>query len=37
MILDYSRWQQNLIGVIQFDIVYNRDAEMGNLHLLFSL
>jgi hypothetical protein len=28
MILDYSRWQQNLIGVLQFDIEYHSDAEM---------
>lgn len=28
MTLDYSRWQQNLIGVLQFDIVYHPDAEM---------
>ena len=26
--LDYSRWQQNLIGVLQFDVVYHPDAEM---------
>lgn len=24
MSLDYSRWQQNLIGVLQADIVYNQ-------------
>ncbi|PSN30263.1 Protein wntless [Blattella germanica] len=28
MTLDYSRWQQNLIGVLQFDIEYHEDAEM---------
>jgi hypothetical protein len=28
MTLDYSRWQQNLIGVLQFDIEYYSDAEM---------
>lgn len=28
MTLDYSRWQQNLIGVLQFDIEYHSDAEM---------
>lgn len=26
--LDYSRWQQNLIGVLQFDIEYFPDNEM---------
>lgn len=29
--LDYSRWQQNLIGVLQVDIVYNSQIEIGNL------
>ncbi|KAF4524011.1 hypothetical protein B566_EDAN006305 [Ephemera danica] len=29
IILDYSRWQQNLIGVLQFDILYDPDAEMS--------
>jgi hypothetical protein len=28
--LDFSRWQQNLIGVLQFDIEYHEEAEMGN-------
>lgn len=28
MTLDYSRWQQNLIGVLQFDVEYHPDAEM---------
>ena len=28
MALDYSRWQQNLIGVLQFDIEYHSVAEM---------
>ena len=28
MTLSYSRWQQNLIGVLQFDVEYNSDAEM---------
>lgn len=28
MILDYSRWQQNLIGVLQFDIEYHPGYEM---------
>ncbi|XP_063228151.1 protein wntless [Bacillus rossius redtenbacheri] len=29
-ILDYSRWQQNLMGVLQFDIEYQTDMEMAN-------
>ncbi|KAF9423415.1 hypothetical protein HW555_001224 [Spodoptera exigua] len=28
MILDYSRWQQNLIGVLQVDIKYHSQIEM---------
>ncbi|XP_050528030.1 protein wntless [Daktulosphaira vitifoliae] len=28
VILDYSRWQQNLIGVLYFDIVYHPGTEM---------
>ena len=28
MTLEYSRWQQNLIGVLQFDVAYHPDAEM---------
>uniref|UniRef100_A0A1B6KQ46 Protein wntless n=1 Tax=Graphocephala atropunctata TaxID=36148 RepID=A0A1B6KQ46_9HEMI len=28
VILDYSRWQQHLIGVLQFDIAYHPDTEM---------
>ncbi|XP_018896110.1 protein wntless [Bemisia tabaci] len=28
MVLDYSRWQQNLIGVLMFEVVYNPEAEM---------
>lgn len=31
MQLDYSRWQQNLIGVLQVDIVYHSQIEIGNL------
>lgn len=31
MQLDYSRWQQNLIGVLQVDIVYNSQIEIGNM------
>lgn len=27
-ILDYSRWQQNLIGVLQFDIAYHPETEI---------
>ncbi|KAK2724869.1 hypothetical protein QYM36_001367 [Artemia franciscana] len=27
--LDYSRWMQNLIGVLQVDIAYRSDDEMG--------
>ncbi|XP_054280120.1 protein wntless [Macrosteles quadrilineatus] len=27
-VLDYSRWQQHLIGVLQFDIAYHADTEM---------
>ncbi|XP_014486768.1 PREDICTED: protein wntless [Dinoponera quadriceps] len=27
--LDYSRWQQNLIGVLQVDIVYNSQIEIA--------
>ena len=30
MQLDYSRWQQNLIGVLQVDIVYHSQIEIGN-------
>lgn len=26
--LDYSRWQQNLIGVLQFDVAYHSENEM---------
>lgn len=29
--LDYSRWQQNLIGVLQVDIRYNSEVEIGNI------
>jgi len=29
--LDYSRWQQNLIGVLQVDISYTRQVEIGNI------
>lgn len=31
MQLDYSRWQQNLIGVLQVDISYTSHIEIGNL------
>lgn len=31
MQLDYSRWQQNLIGVLQVDIVYHSQIEIGDL------
>lgn len=34
MTLDYSRWQQNLIGVLQFDIEYHSDAEMEERFLV---
>ena len=34
MTLDYSRWQQNLIGVLQLDIAYYQDAEMDERVLL---
>lgn len=27
-ILDYSRWQQNLIGVLMFDIIHDKLVEM---------
>lgn len=30
MQLDYSRWQQNLIGVLQVDISYTNQIEIGN-------
>lgn len=30
MQLDYSRWQQNLIGVLQVDIVYHSQIEIGD-------
>lgn len=30
LILDYSRWQQNLIGIMMIDIVYQREAEMNS-------
>jgi len=29
--LDYSRWQQNLIGVLQVDISYTSQIEIGNV------
>lgn len=29
--LDYSRWQQNLIGVLQVDISYTSQVEIGNI------
>lgn len=29
--LDYSRWQQNLIGVLQVDILYNSQIQIGNI------
>lgn len=31
MQLDYSRWQQNLIGVLQVDISYTSQIEIGNV------
>lgn len=31
MQLDYSRWQQNLIGVLQVDIAYHSQIEIGDL------
>jgi len=31
MQLDYSRWQQNLIGVLQVDISYTSQIEIGNI------
>lgn len=30
MQLDYSRWQQNLIGVLQVDIAYHKQIEIGS-------
>ncbi|KAJ8866839.1 hypothetical protein PR048_032700 [Dryococelus australis] len=33
-ILDYSRWQQNLMGVLQFDMEYQTDMEMANRVIL---
>lgn len=33
IVLDYSRWQQNLIGVLQFDIEYHEESEMGKFNL----
>lgn len=27
-VLDYSRWQQNLIGILQTDIAYNEDVML---------
>ncbi|XP_046405904.1 protein wntless [Ischnura elegans] len=35
-ILDYSRWQQNLIGVLQLDISYHPDTEMAR-HTIITL
>lgn len=29
--LDYSRWQQNLIGVLQIDVIYHSQFQIGNL------
>ena len=29
--LDYSRWQQNLIGVIQVDIMYHEQLQIGTV------
>lgn len=36
MTLDYSRWQQNLIGVLQLDVAYHSDAEMEE-HVLVTI
>ncbi|KAJ1519503.1 hypothetical protein ONE63_004788 [Megalurothrips usitatus] len=30
VVLDYSRWQQNLIGVLQFDVAYHAENEMDS-------
>lgn len=32
--LDYSRWQQNLIGVLQVDISYISHVEIGNITVI---
>lgn len=34
-ILDYSRWQQNLIGILVFEIIYDKIVEMPPNVLLF--
>jgi len=34
MQLDYSRWQQNLIGVLQVDISYTSQIEIGNFTVI---
>ncbi|KAL1110355.1 hypothetical protein AAG570_007886 [Ranatra chinensis] len=34
IILDYSRWQQNLIGILQLDISYHPENEMKNRTVL---
>jgi hypothetical protein len=27
--LDFSRWQQTMIGVLQLDIIYDEKVEVG--------
>lgn len=29
--LDYSRWQHNLIGIIQIEVAYDKQIPMGIL------
>lgn len=36
-VLDYSRWQQNLIGVLQVDIAYDNDVLVGKIYPFISL
>lgn len=33
-ILDYSRWQQNLIGILQADIMHNKDVLLDTRTIL---
>lgn len=37
MQLDYSRWQQNLIGVLQVDISYTSQIEIGNISIAIKI
>lgn len=36
-VLDYSRWQQNLIGILQTDIAYNEEEVMMDPHAVVTI